>query len=191
MPPPLTVAVEARSAPSPIEHDARERLSAAVPAIAAIVHDPALLDDAEQIRAGGAVAALALENERLQAELRATVEELSASRARIVESGYAARRRLERDLRDGAQQRLVSIALSLRIPLEARGRSRCRAGPEREPARSISGRPHPSVSGSGVPLGGSGETAGETESGRAMHTRTIAIAALFAVIAIVVILFVL
>jgi signal transduction histidine kinase len=86
-----------------------------VPAIAAIVHDPALLDDAEQIRAAGAVAALALENQRLQAELRSKVKELGASRARIVESGYAARRRLERDLHDGAQQRLVSLALSLRI----------------------------------------------------------------------------
>jgi signal transduction histidine kinase len=83
--------------------------------IAAIVHDPALLDDPEQVRNAGAAAALALENERLEAELRAKVEELSASRARIVESGYAARRRLERDLHDGAQQRLVSIALSLRI----------------------------------------------------------------------------
>jgi signal transduction histidine kinase len=86
-----------------------------VPAIAAVVQDPASLDDAEQFRAAGAVAALALENERLKAELRAKVEELSASRARIVESGYAARRRLERDLHDGAQQRLVSLALSLRI----------------------------------------------------------------------------
>jgi signal transduction histidine kinase len=83
--------------------------------IAAIVHDPALLDDPEQVRAAGAAAALALENGRLDAELRAKVEELSASRARIVESGYAARRRLERDLHDGAQQRLVSLALSLRI----------------------------------------------------------------------------
>jgi signal transduction histidine kinase len=115
MPPRATLAQKARSAPSPIEHDAQAKLSTAVPAIAAIVHDPALLDDAEQIRAAGEVAALALENERLQAELRSKVEELSASRARIVESGYAARRRLERDLHDGAQQRLVSLALSLRI----------------------------------------------------------------------------
>ena len=74
MPPLLTVAVEARAAPSPIEHDAREKLSTAVPAIAAIVHDRALLDDAEQTRAAGAVAALALENERLEAELRAKVQ---------------------------------------------------------------------------------------------------------------------
>jgi signal transduction histidine kinase len=83
--------------------------------IGAIVHDTALLDDPEQVRAAGAAAALALENARLEAELRAKVEELKASRARIVESGYAARRRLERDLHDGAQQRLVSLALSLRI----------------------------------------------------------------------------
>jgi signal transduction histidine kinase len=52
---------------------------------------------------------------RLGTELRAKIEELSASRTRIVESGDAARRRLERDLHDGAQQRLVSLALSLRI----------------------------------------------------------------------------
>ena len=83
--------------------------------IAAIVHDPTLLDDPEQVRAAGAAAALALENARLEAELRAKVEEVSASRARIVESGYAARRRLERDLHDGAQQRLVSLALRLHI----------------------------------------------------------------------------
>ncbi len=83
--------------------------------IAAIVHDPALLEDPEPVRAAGAAAALALENERLEAELHAKVEQLSRSRARIVESGYAVRRRLERDLHDGAQQRLVSLALSLRI----------------------------------------------------------------------------
>jgi signal transduction histidine kinase len=83
--------------------------------IAAIVHDPALLDDTEQVRAAGAAVALALENGRLEAELRAKVEELSASRARIVESADAARRRLERDLHDGAQQRLVALALSLRV----------------------------------------------------------------------------
>jgi signal transduction histidine kinase len=83
--------------------------------IAAIVHDPALLDDPDLVRAAGAAAALGLENERLDAELRAKVEELSTSRARIVESGYAARRRLERDLHDGAQQRLVSLALRLRM----------------------------------------------------------------------------
>jgi signal transduction histidine kinase len=59
-------------------------------------------------------AALALENERLNAELRATVNELRASRARVIDAGLAERRELERDLHDGAQQRLVSLALCLR-----------------------------------------------------------------------------
>jgi signal transduction histidine kinase len=59
-------------------------------------------------------AALALENERLNSELRATVKELRASRARVIEPGLAERRELERDLHDGAQQRLVSLALGLR-----------------------------------------------------------------------------
>jgi signal transduction histidine kinase len=79
--------------------------------VAAIVHDPALLDDPDQVRAAGAAAALALENERLEAELRAKVEEVRASRSRLVEVGLSQRRRLERDLHDGAQQRLVSLAL--------------------------------------------------------------------------------
>jgi signal transduction histidine kinase len=87
--------------------------------VAAIFHDPALLDDVEQVRAAGAAAALALENERLEAQLRAKVEQLSVSRARIVESSDAARRRIERDLHDGAQQRLVSLALRLAM-LESR-----------------------------------------------------------------------
>jgi signal transduction histidine kinase len=123
--------------------------------IGAIIHDPALLDDPEQVRAAGTAAALALENARLEAELRAKVEELSASRARIVDSAYAARRRLERDLHDGAQQRLVSLALSLRVlrsridgdpdaarELEsARGELDQALGELRELARGI----HPSV----------------------------------------------
>ena len=59
--------------------------------------------------------ALTAENEQLTAELRAKVEELRASRARIVEAGYAERRRVERDLHDGAQQRLVALTMSLRL----------------------------------------------------------------------------
>jgi signal transduction histidine kinase len=62
-----------------------------------------------------AAAHLALENERLQAETRAQLEDLRASRTRIVESGDAERRRLERDLHDGAQQRLVGLLLALRL----------------------------------------------------------------------------
>ena len=58
---------------------------------------------------------LAMENERLQAQLRARVEELRTSRARIVEAGTHERRRLERNLHDGAQQRLVALSLTLRL----------------------------------------------------------------------------
>jgi signal transduction histidine kinase len=81
--------------------------------IAALVHDPALSDDAGLIDSVCAAAALALENERLQADLKSRLGELAASRARLVETSENERRRLERDLHDGAQQRLVSIAMAL------------------------------------------------------------------------------
>jgi signal transduction histidine kinase len=80
-----------------------------------LTYDPGREDERELVHAVVAAATLSLENERLAADLRAKVEEVSASRARIVESGDAARRRLERDLHDGAQQRLVSLALNLRM----------------------------------------------------------------------------
>lgn len=83
--------------------------------VAAMVHDSALAEQPELVRTVGAAAALALENERLEAELRARVEELRSSRARIVEAADSERRRLERDLHDGAQQRLVSLSLKLRL----------------------------------------------------------------------------
>ena len=92
--------------------------------IAAIVHDPTLLDDPEFVHAAGAAAALASKNEHLEAELRAKVEELRTSRKRIVDVGLTQRRRLERDLHDGAQQRLVSLALTLRMAREKAGLGR-------------------------------------------------------------------
>ncbi len=61
---------------------------------------------------------VAEENVRLDAELQARLDQLRESRARIVEAGYAARRKLERDLHDGAQQRLVGLALDLRLARE-------------------------------------------------------------------------
>jgi signal transduction histidine kinase len=81
--------------------------------IAAIIHDVALVDEPGLVRAAGAAAALALENERLEAELRARVEELRVSRAKVIEVGMAERRALERNLHDGAQQRLVALSLQL------------------------------------------------------------------------------
>jgi signal transduction histidine kinase len=81
--------------------------------VAALEHDPALAGQRELLESVAAAAALALENERLNAELRARLEDLRASRARIVEAGETERRRIERNLHDGAQQRLVSIAMAL------------------------------------------------------------------------------
>ena len=82
--------------------------------LAALVHDPAVLEDEGLAEAAGAAARLALERARLQAELRAQLEAVRESRARIVQAGDEQRRKIERDLHDGAQQRLVSIGLALR-----------------------------------------------------------------------------
>jgi signal transduction histidine kinase len=83
--------------------------------LAALLHDPSLIEEADLVQAAGAAARLALENARLQAELRAQLDEVRASRARIVAAGDAERRRIERDLHDGVQQRLLGIRLSFRL----------------------------------------------------------------------------
>jgi signal transduction histidine kinase len=83
--------------------------------IAALVHDSALAHQPDLLEVVCAAANVALERERLQAELEARVVELQASRERIVTAGDAERRRLERNLHDGAQQRLVAIALQLSL----------------------------------------------------------------------------
>jgi signal transduction histidine kinase len=81
--------------------------------VAALIHDPALREDEHLVDSVCAAAALEIENQRLQAELRAQLEEVEASRARLVEAAQEERRRIERDLHDGTQQRLVSIAMTL------------------------------------------------------------------------------
>jgi signal transduction histidine kinase len=86
--------------------------------VGALVHDRALCEAPELVGGVAAAAGLAMANERLQAELHARLEELRESRARLIEAGLAERRRLERDLHDGAQQRLV--ALSLQVGLAQR-----------------------------------------------------------------------
>lgn len=91
--------------------------------IAALIHDAALEDDPELVAAAGAAARLAIENERLQADIRAQLNEVRTSRARLVEAAAAERRRIERDLHDGSQQRLVTLALTL-------GLARSRLGPD-------------------------------------------------------------
>jgi signal transduction histidine kinase len=81
--------------------------------VAALLHDRALDDEPELLDAVGAAAGIALENGRLHAELRARLEELRGSRARVLEAGQKERQRLERNLHDGAQQRLVALSLEL------------------------------------------------------------------------------
>ena len=94
--------------------------------VGALVYDPAVHDDPALIDAVAAAAGLAMENERLHGEVLARLEEAQASRARIVEAADTARRRVERDLHDGAQQRLVSLTLAVGM---ARARLRGQADP--------------------------------------------------------------
>jgi signal transduction histidine kinase len=84
--------------------------------LAVLMHADSAADEPALAREIAAAARLVLDNERLHAEARAQLEQLRASRARIIAAGDAERRRLERDLHDGAQQRLVSLALSLSLP---------------------------------------------------------------------------
>ena len=92
---------------APVERDGRR--------VAALVYDSSLDDDPELLEAVSAAAAIAIENQHLHAESHVRLAELKASRERIVAAGDAERRRLERNLHDGAQQRLVAISLQLRL----------------------------------------------------------------------------
>jgi signal transduction histidine kinase len=86
--------------------------------VATLIHDPALRENPELVDSVCAAAGLMLEKERLQADLRARLAELHDSRARLAAAAEAERYRIERDLHDGTQQRLVSISMSLGL-LEA------------------------------------------------------------------------
>jgi signal transduction histidine kinase len=83
--------------------------------LAALLHDPVLDDEPELLQVVGAAASIALENGRLHAELRARLAELRGSRARVIEAGQKERKRLERNLHDGAQQRLIALSLELSL----------------------------------------------------------------------------
>jgi signal transduction histidine kinase len=83
--------------------------------IGALVHDRSLCEEPELVSASAAAAALAMANERLEAELRARLEDLSESRAKLIATSLAERQRLERDLHDGAQQRLVALSLQVHV----------------------------------------------------------------------------
>ena len=93
--------------------------------VAALIHDPALEEEPELLDGVQAAAGIALENARLHAELRARLEEIRGSRARIVEAAQHERQLLERNLHDGAQQRLIALSLDLSLL-----KGRINGGPE-------------------------------------------------------------
>ncbi len=104
--------------------------------IAALVHDAGLRDDPGLLDAVTAAAALALENARLQAELRARVAELAASRTRLVEAAESERRRIERNLHDGTQARLTSVSMALGLAASRLAEDPARARDLLEEARA-------------------------------------------------------
>ena len=160
---PLQLPQSERRATSDVTLDGRR--------VAVLIHDPLLLEEPELIEAVGATAALALEKDRLEAELRAKIGELRESRARMVSFGLAERRRLERDLHDGAQQRLVSLALDLRLARDAvRGSSRWRSTCGSRATRSAATRSAPRSSSTAPPRSSSGRWA-SCGSWRAEFTR--------------------
>jgi signal transduction histidine kinase len=89
--------------------------------VAIVRHDPALAGSPDLAAQIGAAARLAIDNERLRARTLAHLEQVRASRTRVVVAADTARRRLERDLHDGAQQRLLAVSYELRL-------ARARAG---------------------------------------------------------------
>jgi signal transduction histidine kinase len=98
--------------------------------IAAIIHDDGLRARPELVRAGVSMAAVVLENQRLAAEAEAAMRELQRSRARLAAGAEQERRRIERDLHDGAQQRLVALRIELELAEDV-----VRHDPERGVAR--------------------------------------------------------
>jgi signal transduction histidine kinase len=89
--------------------------------LAVLVHDPSLVEEPKLVEAVAAAARLALVNARLHAEVRSQLANVKESRARLATAADTERRRIERDLHDGAQQRLVALALELRSAQRALG----------------------------------------------------------------------
>jgi len=98
--------------------------------VAVLIHDAAVQDEPELLAAVTAATGIALENAQLEAELRARMQELRGSRARMLEAGLVERQRLERNLHDGAQQRLIALSLEL-------GRLQDRLGDDPETRRRL------------------------------------------------------
>jgi signal transduction histidine kinase len=105
-----------RRAVTRLEHDGEP--------LAVVVHDPSLLEEPELVEAAGAAARLAVENARLHAETRAQLQQVRDSRRRIASAADEERRRIERNLHDGAQNRLLALALRLSEAQQDTGRAR-------------------------------------------------------------------
>jgi signal transduction histidine kinase len=117
--------IDEQGAPVSVEQNALERAVTLIgphdEPLAALVYDARLAGQRPLLEAAGSAGRLALENARLHAELRAQLKELQASRARIVAAADTERMRLERDLHDGAQQRLLALGLVLQLLAENHG----------------------------------------------------------------------
>jgi signal transduction histidine kinase len=111
------VTADGRGAPAPAQGNGRAvtPIARGGRTLAVVSHDAALLDGLELEHQIGSAARLAIDNERLEAEVLAQLNDLRGSRARIVEAGDRERRRLERNLHDGAQQRLLAVSYDLRV----------------------------------------------------------------------------
>jgi signal transduction histidine kinase len=101
--------------PGPEQLRARTPLKHGEARLGLLLHHPALLERRELLRSVLSASALAVEIARLRVEVRVQLAEVEASRSRILAAGYKERRQIERDLHDGAQQRLVSLGVSLRL----------------------------------------------------------------------------
>jgi len=112
---------QAAPQPSPDGRHAVRVISREAEPMAALTFNRSLEDEPEILDAVVATAAIAMENGRLRAELRARLQELRGSRVRVLEAGRRERQRLERDLHDGAQQRLVALSLELGLLSDGAG----------------------------------------------------------------------
>jgi signal transduction histidine kinase len=118
-----TISLPASDSPravTPVEHEGKR--------VAALVHDPSVLDDPRLVEAVSSAARLAVANGRLQAEVQAQLEELRGSRRRIFDAADTSRRGLEQRLHDGAERRLHSLAALVRAT---------RTGPEAADANRV------------------------------------------------------
>jgi signal transduction histidine kinase len=121
--------------------------------LAALMHDPALDEEPQLLRAVGAAAGIALENGHLHVQLKAKLQELEGSRGRVLAAGQQERKRLERNLHDGAQQRLIALSLELgrysaKLDDEARARiqsARAEIATSLEELRTVARGLHPAV----------------------------------------------